>query len=172
MESNNIGVDVRAKMVKKSGGAFPFLFASPLETAQSFKEAIIEYSVDKLIDIAENKVIVDDLSYIFARLDTQFASKKEQEEFYQNYVFCILSQYGELVGKSFSWIKSYSLSTGKSAYPLIEEDRFITHVTTPNKQSAIWLFKEYERKLKKQEQKNESHHNGHNWKNEKTYTRK
>ena len=57
MESNNIGVDVRAKMVKKSGGAFPFLFASPLETAQSFKEAIIEYSVDKLIDIAENKVI-------------------------------------------------------------------------------------------------------------------
>ena len=126
-------------------------FSTPTEKAKLFKKAIFDYSIEKIEETEENKIIVEDIEFIFSRLDRQFSCEKEKEEFYKNYAHCILSEYGELIGTNLTWLDVESAE--KEECPKIEDDVFKVPTATSYETSAVWLFRELEKELQKKEEK-------------------
>lgn len=154
MDTKNINRNINERIIKMSGGIIGVLLQPPTETAQYFKRALFDYSIEKLLDTDENKVIVEDIGVIFSRLDKQFTSRLEQEKFYHNYVLCILDKYSELIGTEISW-ELVSEESPKT-FPRIEECCFLTKRTTTSEEAAIWLFRQYDQKLKEKIQASNS----------------
>lgn len=126
-------------------------FASPTEKAKLFKRALLDYSVEKLEPTEENKVIVEDIEFIFSRLNKQFSWEGEKEEFYKNYAHCILHEHGELLGTNLTWLNVSVDEPGE--YPTIEDGIFKVTPATSYEEAAVWLFRAFETELQKKEEK-------------------
>ena len=126
-------------------------FSSPTEKAKLFKRALFDYSIEKLAPTEENKVIVEDIEFIFSRLNKQFLCEGEKEEFYKNYAHCILHEHGELLGTNLTWVDIGIDEPGE--YPTIENGIFKVTPATSYEEAAVWLFRAFEEELQKKEEK-------------------
>lgn len=164
MNSNDIYESIAEKVMELSGNIkimgipITVVFLSKIEYAEIYKRALYDYSIEKLFETDENKVIVEDLSFIFERFENQFTSKEEKDNFYNNYICSILSTFNELTGKSCTWRRVDDDTSGDC--PMIDDD-FVTNVDMDNKDAAIWLFKRYEQEiaeLKREKDKKQKTH--------------
>ena len=151
MNSNDIYEKVTEKIVELSSDGYikiagiPIMvaFQSKTDQADYYRKALYDYSIEKLFETDDNKVIVEDLSFIFARFEEQFTSQEEKDAFYNNYVCSILASFNELTGKKRTWRRVAENVPGE--YPNIDND-YITRIDMTNKDAAIWLFKRFEKK--------------------------
>lgn len=127
--------------------------ASPLEWARAFLTALYDYSADKLPVTPANAVAVDELPFYFARFDELFTTESEKEEFYANYVSCILWGYGNLKGIEPKWTEIDDTVAGE--YPQIIGETLVTKKSTSSEEAALWLFGEYKKQLKQLQEKEE-----------------
>lgn len=154
MSSNDFFESMAERIIEKASYdamVLPFgivAFESKSQMAELFKKALFDYSIEKLDDKDENKVIVEDLGFIMSRLNEQFTSTEEKDDFYQNYAQGLLGVYGELIGVKLEWDDVAETSEGE--YPKIEGDTFYTKPSTTCEEATIWLFKQMEKKLKEQ----------------------
>ena len=150
MNSNDIYEKVTEKIVELSSDGYikiagiPIMvaFQSKTDQADYYRKALYDYSIEKLFETDDNKVIVEDLSFIFARFEEQFTSQEEKDAFYNNYVCSILASFNELTGKKRTWRRVAENVPGE--YPNIDND-YITRIDMTNKDAAIWLFKRFEK---------------------------
>lgn len=157
MHSNDIYEKVTEKIIELSSNGhikiagIPVMvaFQSKVDQAEFYRRALYDYSIEKLEDTEENKIVVEDLSFLFARFENQFASQAEKDSFYNNYVCSILGSYNELTEKKRTWRRVDINESGE--YPSIDDD-FVTRTDMDNKDAAIWLFKKYEKELERQKQ--------------------
>lgn len=155
MNSNDIYEKITEKIIELSSNGhikiagIPVMvaFQSKVDQAEFYRRALYDYSIEKLFETDDNKVIVEDLSFIFARFENQFASQSEKDAFYNNYVCSILASYNELTGKKRTWRRADTNESGE--YPSID-DEFVTRTDMDNKDAAIWLFKRYEKEIEVQ----------------------
>ena len=151
MNSNDFFESIAERIIEKASDdamVLPFgivAFESESQMAELFKKALLDYSIEKLDDKDENKVIVEDLGFIMSRLNEQFTSKEEKEDFYQNYAQGLLGVYSELMGVKLEW--DDVAETAEGEYPKIEGDTFYTKPSTTCEEATIWLFKQMEKKL-------------------------
>lgn len=166
MNSNDIYEKITEKIVelasdghiKIAGIPIMAAFQSKTEHAEFYRKALYDYSIEKLFETDENKVIVEDLSFIFARFEEQFTSQTEKDAFYNHYVCSILSSYNELTGKKRTWRRVAENVPGE--YPNIDND-YITRIDMTNKDAAIWLFKKFEKEIETQKRKEEPKQKGY-----------
>ena len=123
-------------------------FESREQMAELFKKSLVDYSIEKLSDTEENKIVVEDINFIITRLNDQFTSTQEKDDFYQNYAQGLLGVYGELIEVKLEWDDVAENTEGE--YPRIEGDTFYTRPSTTCEEATLWLFKQLEKKLKEQ----------------------
>ena len=121
-------------------------FESREQMAELFKKSLVDYSIEKLSDTEENKIVVEDINFIITRLNDQFTSTQEKDDFYQNYAQGLLGVYGELIEVKLEWDDVAENAEGE--YPRIEGDTFYTRPSTTCEEATLWLFKQLESKLK------------------------
>lgn len=166
MNSNDIYERVTEKIVELSSNGqikiagIPIMvaFQSKTDQAEFYRRALYDYSIEKLFETADNKIIVEDLSFIFARFEEQFTSQEEKDAFYNNYVCSILASFNELTGKKRTWRRVTETESGE--YPNIDDD-YVTRTNMSNKDAAIWLFKRYEKEIETQKRKEEPKQKGY-----------
>lgn len=172
MKSDDIYESVAERIIKIAGGPdltstlgipLSIAFESKTDMADIFKKAIFDYSIEKLEDKEENKIIVEDMGFIASRLNEQFVSAEEKEEFYKNYAQCLLGVHSQLIETKLVW--DDVAESAKGEYPRIEGENFLTRPSTTNEEVTIWLFREFEKKLKEEKQKEQP-------KSTKTHTKK
>lgn len=126
-------------------GPFPLCLYASSEIDSAFKIALFESLTDRLILDEENKTTVDDLRFIFDRLDRSFASLNEREDFYGGVVVAIIYAYSN-IGTLSGWKISSSSEDG--VFPRIENRTLVTARSASNVDTALWLFNEYEKMAK------------------------
>ena len=146
MNSNDIYKETTERVVKLSGGILSLAFISKEERAKNFKRALFDYTCEKLLETDENQVIVEEIGLVFEKIDSQFTSEEEKDAFYTNYIHCILAQYSVLTENPYIWEETPSVEPDE--YPRFENDKFITPSTKSKEEIAIWLFREFDKKLK------------------------
>lgn len=144
MESNDIYKKVGERMLADGYGG-PFVMLSDLEEKSgaiaSMNQALIEYSYEKLCEIARPEEIVMDLGVILDSIDSHLPPANK-ENFFQHYVHCMLNVYNALENKGLLW--SPEDTDRPEEYPKFEKEGlylefFKTATNSPNKESAIWL---------------------------------
>lgn len=139
MQSKDIYAEMTERQIKLSGGILSVAFIPDDKKYKIFKRALFDYTCEKLSADSENSVIVEEISGIFHRLDSQFTSTDEKEKFYENYVHYILSMYGNITGKNYLWCINNNTTT-----PRIVDGYLETNDSMPTEDTAIWLFRELE----------------------------
>lgn len=158
MRSDDITSEINKRIIEKvtgrrieryNGVSVSIEFQSPEDKAKHFKRALLDYSIEKLDDTEENKVIVEDMGFIFSRLNEQFSCQKEKDAFYKNYAYCVLSAYEELTNTPLVW--QIVTDSEPDGYPKIDQGYFQVTPTTSDEDATIWLCRQYDQELKKKE---------------------
>lgn len=158
MKSDDIYLAIQKRMVELSKKAYmqiigliiPIEPFTEEETIKFFKPALFDYTINKLSITEENRVLVEDLSLIFKKLEPQFSSTREKQLFYKNYVFCLLNHYSQVIRKSLVWEVVSKEEKENSTFPRIVGNNFQTKEQTSYEEATLWLFTEYEREIEKQ----------------------
>lgn len=145
MDSKNIFIETTKRVVELSGGIIGLAFVSKEQRAENFKRALFDYTCEKLLETDENQVIVEEVGLVFEKLDSQFTSQEEKDAFYTNYVHCIMAQYSALTETPYTWEQKEIVEEGE--YPRIENDTLLTTTENSKEETAIWLFREFDKKL-------------------------
>lgn len=170
MNSNDIYEKVAEKMIELSCDSgsgikiagIPVVIAvqSNIDQADFYRRALYDYTIEKLEDSEENKVVVEDLGFLFSRLENQFTSSLERSEFYNNYICSILGAYNEMTGVKLTWKR---VSDDPLQEPSIVDEALVTGDDIDNCDVAVWLFRHYETELRdfknreEQKQKTKTH---------------
>lgn len=117
-----------------------------IKPSDDFKPFLYEYTTNFLEDSEENRIVVDDLRYLFPRLNKQFSSLEEKEAFYDNYVRLLLSEYSALTRTLLSVVKERK-EDGEPPFEIVDGTLSIDDAAS-SEETALWLFSEYEARLK------------------------
>lgn len=143
MKSNDIYEKVGNQMLAEGMIPNPLGIYTPEEKenmTRSLQDALLYYSCQKLFEIPEEEWTVEDIDYVFGRIDEHLSSK-EQEDFYQHYVHCMLNFYNNIEGTNVLW--EVVEETSAIEPRIVQEGTFATYlqtnINTPNERTALWM---------------------------------
>lgn len=142
MNSRDIYIKTAEKMLEN--GTTVTMLSSQQEKEkiiESMNRALVEYSYEKLCEVAMPEQIVMDLGIILDTIDC-FLPQDEKEEFFQHYVHCMLNIYNNIENKALLW--SPEETSTPEEYPKFEKEGeylefFKTDINSQNKENALWL---------------------------------
>ena len=147
MDSRDLYQEIRVLHNKKGTSRGKIVFSD-------YSEMLYDYTSRKLLEVGYKEDLVDDLGFLFDRLDGCFHSEKEKRKFYQTYAFCLLDYYNDISGQTALWEVEKNPVKGIS-YPRFEDQQFITFFQTLEGQSykdiALWLWDTLKKVSEKQE---------------------
>lgn len=150
LDSSNIFAEITKRKFESCNNILAFARKPKIESAEEFRSILFDYTCEKLLETDENHVILNDLRHIFQRLDRQFESTEEQEEFYRNYMFCVKDAYDEVTGLV-HLIEERKDYTGE--LPFFENDRIVVGPTMSNETATIWIYDQFEKEIESSKQK-------------------
>ena len=139
-------MDIELEIMKELGklqNDTPSLFTEQ-QLLENFELALFNYTSRKIRAAGISDTLVYDLRMLFDVIDTRFNTKEEMDDFYQNYVFCLINHCNMLDKEKLMLWEEVSEDNAENTYPSIEEKDYIrffqTGPKTSKKEAALWLF--------------------------------
>lgn len=146
MKSDDIFIKVGKSMAESGSIALPIV-PNKKKVVEDMEEALLDYTYMKLAEVEPIDSIILDLPVLLDRIDAHLKMEEEQEEFYLNYISCLLNVYNNISNHHIFWrivdppLEEPRITKGHYVHYLETEEK------TPNKEVTLWLYDHMKKKF-------------------------